>query len=140
MKKSIFLMALLCLIVSLTFAQNKGGAGSLDFGVLSKGCTGFSTCQITHEPTMSVQGHFSYSQEEGIMLIEVKIADVSEELFNHKGENLYFSQLETISVDPVLCRKIGAMGTLQIQKGNFQVTESRDGSKYIIHLIVKEVD
>lgn len=134
-------MALLCLITNLTFAQNGGGGGSMDFGNPSKGCSGgMHVCKITHKPTSSVQGNFNYNSEEGIMLIEVKKADVGEELFNHKGEELYFSQLEPISVDPVLCRKIGAMGTLQVQKGNFQVTESRDGSKYIIHVSVKELD
>ena len=140
MKKSIFLMTLLC-FGNLSFAQGNGGDGSMNFGSLSKGCTGsLQICNISHESTGSVMGNFNYLPEEGVVLVHVRKEDMSEELLNHKGDELYFRQIESILIDPILGRKIGAMATLQIQKGKFLVSESKDGKKYVIHLIVKELD
>ena len=141
MKKSIFLISMLCFLINVTYSQNPtGGGGGGGWGIPSKECRGNSVCEITHEPKGSFNGNFSYDFENGTLLMQVKKTETREDLFYQKNETLYFRQVEPILVDPILCRKIGAMATLQVQKGNFLVTESKDGSKYIIHLIVKELD
>ncbi len=134
MKSSTFLMALLCLSLTV-FAD--GGKGGVRFGSKANNCEGSGICKATHTSTNLTEVGFDYHAETQILDMAIDKQDMTEDQFNTQNRQLHFLQASPMEIDDAqLLSLFKVNGTLNIPKGNYPVTETE--KLYIVHFKVLE--